>query len=99
MMTRIHKNMIRKSYKKMRIFYLNTTKKKSSRFIIEVPRYSVLCELKKIIVFCNFLGIKTETKKVVRLKVVPNWVFYSCVKYGRLNLGDPVYVKSLILIF
>ena len=33
--------------KKMRIFYLNTTKKKSSRFITGFPRYFNFCEPKK----------------------------------------------------
>ena len=33
--------------KKMCIFYLNTTKKKSSRFITGVPRYLNFCERKK----------------------------------------------------
>ena len=52
-MTLIEKNMIRRSQKKnlitkkMRILYLNTTKKKSSRFITGVPRYLNFCEPKK----------------------------------------------------
>ena len=33
--------------KKMRIFYGNITKKKSSRFITGIPRYLNFCELKK----------------------------------------------------
>ena len=42
-------------------------------------------------VFRNFLEIKAEPKKVVGVKVVPFGVLYSCVKFRRLNMGDPVY--------
>ena len=42
-------------------------------------------------VFCNFLEIKAETKKVVGVKVVAFGVSYSCVKFRRLKMGDPVY--------
>ena len=35
-----------------------------------------------MMVFCNFLDIKAETKKVVGVKVVP---------FGRLKTDDPVY--------
>ena len=42
--------------------------------------------------FCNFLEIKAETKKVVRVKVVPFGVLYSCVQFRRLKMGDPVYI-------
>ena len=42
-------------------------------------------------VFCNFLEIKAETKKVVGVKVVPFGVLYSCMKFRRLKMGDPVY--------
>ena len=66
----------------MRIFYLNTTKKKSSRFITGVPRY---------LNFFNFLEINAESKKVVGVKVVPFGVLYSCVKFRRLKMRDPVY--------
>ena len=44
-----------------------------------------------MMVFCNFLEIKAETKKVVGVKVVPFGVLYSCVKFRRLKMGDPVY--------
>ena len=51
-------------------------------------------------IFCNFLIFmcldihsfvqfsknQDRNKKVVGVKVVLNWVLYSCVKYGRLNL-------------
>ena len=47
----------------------------------------------KMMVFCNFLEIKAETKKVVGVKVVPLGVLYSCVKFRRLKMGDPVYVE------
>ena len=46
-----------------------------------------------MMVFCNFLEIKAETKKVVGVKVVPFWVLYSCVKFRRLKMGDPVYTS------
>ena len=42
-------------------------------------------------VFCNFLEINAQTKKVVGVKVVPFWVLYSCVKFRRLKMGEPVY--------
>ena len=42
-------------------------------------------------VFCNFLEIKAEAKKVVGVKVVSFGVLYSCVKFRRLKMGDPVY--------
>ena len=74
----------------MRIFYLNTTKKKSTRSITEVPRYLNVCEANKMMVFCNFLEYKAESKKVVGVKVVPFGVLYSCVKFRRLKMGDPV---------
>ena len=45
-------------------------------------------------VFCNFLEIKAETKKVVGVKVVPFRVLYSCVKFRRLKMGDPVYFPN-----
>ena len=79
----------------MRIFYLNTSKKKSSRFITGVPRYLNVCEPKKMMDFCNFSEIKAETKKVVGEKVVSFEVLYSCVKFRRLKMGDPVYTWSL----
>ena len=41
--------------------------------------------------FCNFLEITTETKKVVGVKVVIFGILYSCVKFLRLKMGDPVY--------
>ena len=44
-----------------------------------------------MMVFCNFLEIKAETKKVVGEKVVPFGVLYSCVKFRRFKMGDPVY--------
>ena len=44
----------------------------------------------KMMVFCNFLEIKAETKKVVGVKVVPFGILYSCVKFRRLKMGDPV---------
>ena len=47
-------------------------------------------------VFCNFLEIKAETKKVVGVKVVSFGVFYSCVKFRRLKMGDPVYPNNTI---
>ena len=68
----------------MRTFYLNTTKKKSSRFITGVPRY------------LNFLEIKAETKKEVGVKVVPFGVLYSCAKFRHLKMGDPVYFQKII---
>ena len=40
----------------------------------------------KMIVFCNFLEIKAETKKSGKGKSCSNWVLYSCVKYERLKL-------------
>ena len=43
-------------------------------------------------VFCNFLEIKAETKKVVGVKVVPFGVLYSCGEFRRLKMGDPVYI-------
>ena len=49
-----------------------------------------------MIVFCNFLEIKAEMKKVEGAKLVPNWVYYSCVKYGRLNRGVPVYNREKV---
>ena len=81
----------------MRIFYRNTTKKKSSRFITGVPRNLNFCERKKTIVFCNFLEIKAEIKKVVGVKVVPFRVLYSCVKFQRLKMGDPVYHICMVI--
>ena len=60
------------------------------KIITGVPRYLNFCEPKKIMVFCNFLEIKAETKKVVGVKVVPFGVLYSCVKFRRLKMGDPV---------
>ena len=45
-------------------------------------------------VFCNFLEIKAETKKVVGVKVVQLGVFYSCVKFRRLKMGDTVYLGT-----
>ena len=44
-----------------------------------------------MMVFCNFLEIKAEIKKVVGVKVVSFGVLYSCVKFRRLKMGDPVY--------
>ena len=44
-----------------------------------------------MMVFCNFLEIKAESKKVVKVKVVPFGVLYSCVKFRHLKMGDPVY--------
>ena len=44
-----------------------------------------------MMVFCNFLEIKAETKKVVGVKVVSFGFLYSCVKFRRLKMGDPVY--------
>ena len=44
-------------------------------------------------VFCNFLEIKAETKKVVGVKFVSFGVFYSCVEFRRLKMGDPVYIN------
>ena len=41
--------------------------------------------------FCNFLEIKAETKKLVGVKVVSFRILYSCVKFRRLKMGDPVY--------
>ena len=49
-----------------------------------------------MMVFCNFLEIKAETKKVVGVKVVPFEVLYSCVKFRRLKMGDPVYVCGVL---
>ena len=43
-----------------------------------------------MMVFCNFIEIEDETKKLVRVKVVPFGVLYSCVKFRRLKMGDPV---------
>ena len=50
-------------------------------------------------VFCNFLEIKAETKKVVGVKVVPFGVLYSCVKFRRLKMGDPIYKALMLLNF
>ena len=50
-------------------------------------------------VFWNFLEIKAETKKVVGVKVVPFGVLYSCVKFRRLKMGDPVYGALMLLNF
>ena len=47
--------------------------------------------------FCNFLEIKAESKKVVGVKVVPFMVLYSCVKFRRLKIGDPVYNRGKAL--
>ena len=52
-----------------------------------------------MMVFCNFLEIKAETKKVVRVKAVPFGVLYSCVKFRRLKMGDPVYGALMLLKF
>ena len=51
-----------------------------------------------MMVFCNFLEIKAETKKVVGVKVVPFGVLYSCVKFRRLKMGDPVYNQYLNMV-
>ena len=48
-----------------------------------------------MMIFCNFLEIKAETKKVVGVKVVSFGVLYSCVKFRRLKMGDPVYFAVL----
>ena len=48
-----------------------------------------------MMVFCNFLEIKAETKKVVGVKVVPFGVLYSCVKSRRLKMGDHVKDKVI----
>ena len=50
-------------------------------------------------VFCNFLEIKAETKKVVGIQVVPFGVLYSCVKFRRLKMGDSVHGALMLLIF
>ena len=47
-----------------------------------------------MMVFCNFLEINAETKKVVGVKVVPFGVLYRCVKFRRLKMGDPVYLEK-----
>ena len=47
-----------------------------------------------MMVFCNFIEIKAETKKVVGVKVVSFGVLYSCVKFRRLKMGDPVYTPT-----
>ena len=44
-----------------------------------------------MMVFCNFLAIKAETKKVVGINVVSFEFLYNCVKFRRLKMGDPVY--------
>ena len=36
--------------------------------------------------FCNFLEIKAERKKIVGVKFVPFEVLYSCVKFRRLKM-------------
>ena len=48
-------------------------------------------------VFCNFLEIKAETKKMVGVKVDPFRVLYSCVKFRRLKMGDRVYRRLVTL--
>ena len=54
------------------------------------PEIFKLLWTQKMMVFCNFLEIKAETKKVVGVKVVRFWILYSCVKFRRLNMEDPV---------
>ena len=44
-----------------------------------------------MMVFCNFLEIKAETKKVKGVKVVSFKVLYSFVKFRRLKMGNPAY--------
>ena len=48
-----------------------------------------------MMLFYNFPEIKAKTKKVVGVKVVPFGVLYSCVKFRRLKMGDPVYMGDL----
>ena len=57
--------------------------------------FKFLCT-QKMMVFCNFLEIKAETKKVVGVKVVPFGVVYSSVKFRRLKMGYPVYMGSCL---
>ena len=41
--------------------------------------------------FLQFSRNQRRNKKVVGVKVVPFGVLYSCVKFRRLKMGDPVY--------
>ena len=52
-----------------------------------------------MMVFYNLLEIKAKTKKVIGVKVVPFGVLYSCVKFRRLKMGDPVYGALMLLNF
>ena len=48
-----------------------------------------------MMVFYKYPEIKAEAKKAVGVKVVPFGVLYSCVKFRRLKMGDPVYLVTI----